>query len=284
MGLFDKKYCDVCGEKIGLLGNRKLEDGNLCKECAARLSPFFSDRKNSTVDEIKSQLEYRENNRKVLESFRPTRVIGEDMKVLIDETKGQFAVTSATNLIKANPDVMEIKDVVSCNLDIQHTRTEVKRKDAEGNQVSYDPPRYEYSYTFYMEIGVRHPFFSRIHFRLNPTDIDIVSEPPRRMASTGVGRILSGMPGDIHPEYNVEYRGYQQMADEIIAALLPKTQSAATVPHPEQSEGAVSATSPEQVQGVQTADASAAGNGSRICPFCGTENKGKFCEECGAPL
>ncbi len=31
MGLFSKKYCDVCGEKIGLLGNRKLEDGNLCK-------------------------------------------------------------------------------------------------------------------------------------------------------------------------------------------------------------------------------------------------------------
>ena len=32
MGLFDKKYCDICGEKIGLLGNRKLEDGNLCKD------------------------------------------------------------------------------------------------------------------------------------------------------------------------------------------------------------------------------------------------------------
>ena len=28
MGLFDKKYCDVCGAKIGFLGNRKLEDGN----------------------------------------------------------------------------------------------------------------------------------------------------------------------------------------------------------------------------------------------------------------
>ena len=26
MGLFDKKYCDICGEKIGLLGNRKVED------------------------------------------------------------------------------------------------------------------------------------------------------------------------------------------------------------------------------------------------------------------
>ena len=44
MGLFDKKYCDICGEKIGLLGNRKLEDGNLCKDCARKLSPFFSER------------------------------------------------------------------------------------------------------------------------------------------------------------------------------------------------------------------------------------------------
>ena len=48
MGFFDKKYCDVCGEKIGLLGNRKLENGNLCKDCAAKLSPFFSERKSST--------------------------------------------------------------------------------------------------------------------------------------------------------------------------------------------------------------------------------------------
>ena len=65
MGLFDKKYCDVCGEKIGLLGNRKLEDGNLCKDCAAKLSPFFSGRKNATVEEIKAQLAYREKQAEV---------------------------------------------------------------------------------------------------------------------------------------------------------------------------------------------------------------------------
>ena len=59
MGLFDKKYCDICGEKIGLLGNRKLEDGNLCKDCARKLSPFFSERRNSTVEDIKRQLAYR---------------------------------------------------------------------------------------------------------------------------------------------------------------------------------------------------------------------------------
>ena len=56
MGLFGKKYCDICGAEIGLLGNRKLEDGNMCKSCAAKLSPFFSDRRSSTVAEIKENL------------------------------------------------------------------------------------------------------------------------------------------------------------------------------------------------------------------------------------
>ena len=36
--IFEKKSCDICGGEIGLLGNRKLEDGNLCKECAKKLS------------------------------------------------------------------------------------------------------------------------------------------------------------------------------------------------------------------------------------------------------
>ena len=38
MGLFDKKYCDVCGEKIGLLGNKKLEDG---KDIFKELKPLL---------------------------------------------------------------------------------------------------------------------------------------------------------------------------------------------------------------------------------------------------
>ena len=55
MGLFDKKICDICGEKIGLLGNRKLDDGNLCKDCAKKLSPWFEERRHSTVEDIKKQ-------------------------------------------------------------------------------------------------------------------------------------------------------------------------------------------------------------------------------------
>ena len=82
MGLFDnlfkKKNCDICGGEIGLLGNRKLEDGNLCKDCAARLSPWFDGRRHSTVEEIRKQLELREANKNEVQAFHINRIYGED--------------------------------------------------------------------------------------------------------------------------------------------------------------------------------------------------------------
>ena len=56
--LFEKKDCEICGGEIGLLGNRKLVDGDMCKMCAAKLSPWFEDRRESTVAQIKEQLAY----------------------------------------------------------------------------------------------------------------------------------------------------------------------------------------------------------------------------------
>ena len=99
MGLFDKKYCDICGEKIGLLGNRKLDDGNLCKECAKKLSPWFEERRHSTVDSIKEQLAYREANKAKVSAFQITREFATNRyHVYIDDTKGQFAIARAMNV------------------------------------------------------------------------------------------------------------------------------------------------------------------------------------------
>jgi len=75
--LFEKKVCSICGGEIGLLGNRKLEDGNMCKNCAAKLSPWFSDRRSSTVEEIKAQLDYREANKEAVAAFNVTRSLGD---------------------------------------------------------------------------------------------------------------------------------------------------------------------------------------------------------------
>ena len=105
MGLFKKKSCSICGEEIGLLGNRKLEDGNLCKDCAKKLSPFFSDRRRSTVEEIREQLEYREANKEKVAAFNTTRTLGSDTKVLLDEDAQLFLVTSSSRWREDNPDV-----------------------------------------------------------------------------------------------------------------------------------------------------------------------------------
>ena len=171
MGLFDKKYCDVCGEKIGLLGNRKLENGNLCKNCAKKLSPWFSDRRSSTVEEIKAQLAYREENRQKVAAFHTTRTLGTNTKVLLDEDAGKFMVTRARDLQEANPDVLDFADVTGCNLDIDESRSELKREDKDGKEVSYNPPRYEYSYDFYITIFVNNPYFDEIRFQVNSSSI-----------------------------------------------------------------------------------------------------------------
>ena len=214
MGLFDKKYCDICGEKIGLLGNRKLEDGNLCKNCAAKLSPWFTERKQSTVEEIKEQLAYREANKEAVAAFHTTRTLGKDIKVLLDEDNGKFMVTSARNIAEANPDVLSFGDVTGCDLDIEEGRTEIEYEDREGNRQSFNPRRYAYHYDFYMTIHVNHPYFEEIRFKLNDSsvdgDVDTLIEydqagamrgrspmagSGRPMAGSSAGRPQAGTPG-----------------------------------------------------------------------------------------
>ena len=44
MGLFDvfkKKDCEICGKEVGMLGYKKLQDGEICNACAKQLSPWF---------------------------------------------------------------------------------------------------------------------------------------------------------------------------------------------------------------------------------------------------
>lgn len=140
--LFEKKECAICGGEIGLLGNRKLEDGNMCKACAAKLSPWFDERRHSTVAQIEEQLEYREANKENVAAFRTTLSLGETAKVLVDEDAGRFMVTSARNYSEANPDVLELSDITGCTYDIDEGIDEVTRFDENNEAVSYDPPRF----------------------------------------------------------------------------------------------------------------------------------------------
>ncbi|NLJ70049.1 MAG: DUF4428 domain-containing protein [Clostridiaceae bacterium] len=165
--LFKSKNCDICGEKIKLLGNRKLEDGNICSKCAKKLSPFFSERRKSTLAEIKEQLQYREENEQQLNNFTPTRIFGNNTQIMVDETSRNFIVTSRKKWQEYNPDIISLDQVTYCNLKIDEDKKEIYRENNEGKRVSYEPRRYEYKYAFWIEIGIQSPWFDKIRFELS---------------------------------------------------------------------------------------------------------------------
>ena len=256
MGLFDKKFCSICGQKIGLLGNRKLEDGNLCKDCAKKLSPWFSERRHSTQADIAAQLQYREQNQAAVQAFHTTRSIGRNYKVLLDEDAQKFMVTDASNIANANPDVLDFSQVTGCDIDVEEDRNELKQRDAQGNMVSYRPPRYEYSYDFYVTVRVNHPYFDDMRFRLNSSSVNTgarcMSNVPAGVRMTTTGVIGSN-----------EYYEYLRMGEEIKQALT------------------------EIRQGVRQRVAEAAAPKTAVvCPCCGATtipDASGCCEYCGGP-
>lgn len=269
MGLFEKKICSVCGGEIGLLGNRKLEDGNLCKNCAAKLSPWFSDRRHSTVAEIKQQLQYRQENEQKVSAFQPTKTLGGKTKVYVDETNQTFLVTRSTDFRKGNPDIIPLSQVLDVTLEIEEDCEERMTKDAEGKEVSYNPPQYDYEYTFKQKILLNNPWFDEISYEI--------------------------IENDEAKEKNGElYLKYEHMGKMIQHCLKPDRYS--LPPEPVAPIPLTPVTNNNTaVDGAWTCECGTTnttpfcgGCGKPkpvrwFCPNCGKENNSKFCVGCGTP-
>ena len=192
MGLFDKKECAICGKSVGLLGSRKVEDGTICSDCTKKLSPFFSERKRSTVEDIKQQLAYREQNRQNLNSFNPNRVYGNGTKIYIDDMQRKFCVTHKSDYRAANADLIDFSQVTNASYSVDEDKTERYHTDAQGNKQPYNPPQYDCSYEFEIYLGINSPYFSEIRFD------------------------LTGSFGRPSSQFTDEYRRLEQMANEIV--------------------------------------------------------------------
>lgn len=319
--LFKKKECAICGGEIGLLGNRKLEDGNMCKKCAGKLSPFFDDRRHSTVEQIKQQLEYRAENAGELANFNPVKSIGNNDKLMYEERNGvpyRFVVSDASDWRSENPDIVLFKDVTGCELDVEKYQRELKYKDEQGEEQSYFPRRYEYNYDFYVCLTIaNNPYFDDIRLKLNRNTVEIVSE------ELGRGGLFNSRATD--HTYHPEYRIHQQMFEDIqnvidrskgmgtsgtgsdpIMALIEKIRTAPDfetvveinktvtalvndLPNRDayfvlQTQAMKEAQARIQAEMTATAAAAAPVAGPKFCPGCGAPANGKFCENCGTRL
>ena len=257
MGLFGKKYCDICGKKIGLFGTKKIEDGNICGDCADRLSPWFDGRRHSTLEEIRQQLAYREENKKAVAAFQQTLQLGDYYRILLDENAGTFMVVRESQLYMletVNPDVFRLSDIKDARLNITDTRSELYTTDREGNKEPYNPRRFRYTYRFYLHIDMEHPYVDDIEFQLNEYPLEIEG-PERSYSLFGSG---------FNPTRDYDYRSLKRMGEEIVGKLLNGRQQ-------EEAE-------------EQTPEPASQPAGD-TCPYCGSPvNGGNFCENCGAKL
>ncbi len=273
MGLFSKKYCDICGNKIGLLGNRKLEDGNLCKDCASKLSPWFSERRHSTVDGIRGQLAYREENKEAVKSFNMTRSIGKNNRLLIDDEHRKFTVAHGSDPLASNPDILDFSQALGCDLEVNESRHE-KKHSVDGKQVSYDPPKYEHLYTFKARIRVKdNPYFDEMEFYINDGSINT--------GETAMGTGFNSgwtMSFAVRGAYNVEkYNECIRIGNEMKQAVDEmKMPSSPQVVQNQEAE-------PQNVEPQDVQPQPAQPRSDWFCPECGTPNKGKFCTNCGTP-
>ncbi len=252
MGLFDrfmeKKECGICGKELGLLGKAKLQDGYVCKDCARGLSPFFTGARGSSVEQIRQQLAYREQNRERVAAFRPTREVGSGWRLLVDDGMRAVIFTSDRNWRDANPDVIDFSQVGAASWRMDEDKSELYDRDSEGHRVSYRPPRYEYSYDFYLTVGVSSPYFSSIEFRVN----DWV----------------------IKDRWDSRFHRSEELCDEFCRALRA-VREAATEPGDTRAVAQAQPAAPTSSP-VHTAMPS-------FCPSCGAPVSpgARFCESCG---
>jgi len=165
--MFQKKSCVNCGCELGLTGWRSLADGFLCKDCTRLLSPFFTERKESTSLEILGQLEYRKENLQYLNAFQADEIYGDGNHIIcVDRANSTFLVSRNRDWRMDNPDVVDISSVRDVVLSVREGREEVRVRDGNGNMVSYDPPCYRYHYDFDITILVEHPYFDRMTLSL----------------------------------------------------------------------------------------------------------------------
>ena len=312
MALFEKKYCDICGAKIGLLGNRKLDDGNLCKNCAAKLSPFFSDRRHSSVEDIRRQLEYREQNKQAVSAFNCTRVLGGTTKIYLDDQNGRFCVSRASDWRAANPDILNLSQVTGVNTDVREHRQEIYRKDKDGKNVSFNPPKYAYTYEFETSIQVNSPWFNEIEFELSTvrpnTRLSTAYHELERQAAEirqalmpqsfygqnqfqqGYAQRQAQYPQGYNQAYNQPYQQpyqpqynqqqYQQPVQQYQQPVQAQySQQACQQPQYQQQTQQANMQVAAGAGGMAAATQSAQWQ----CPICGMPgNTGNFCEGCGS--
>lgn len=150
MGLFDsilkKGKCGLCGADISAFNSTSLSDARICKSCKKKLSPYYVFTKNTgTLNSVKEHLAYRQRNAEQTRSFIVNHAISMYGKTLyIDKTHGWFCISKGIPSPASNPDLFSLHWLTACEVNTEESKFE-QYEYKDNRQVSYSPPRYNYS-------------------------------------------------------------------------------------------------------------------------------------------
>lgn len=136
MGLFEKKYCDLCGDKVNALTRQKLSDGYLCSDCKHKLSSLSSGWKNRTLSDVKAHLEQREQNRQKYSAFVQSASAGTNEKLVVDFNNRKFYFTIGRDFKNSNPEIFDFSQLQDFWLELGYTT--LQDSDRDGIPDEYD--------------------------------------------------------------------------------------------------------------------------------------------------
>ena len=136
MGLFEKKYCDLCGDKVNALTRQKLSDGYLCSDCKHKLSSLSSGWKNRTLADVKAHLEQREQNRQKYSAFVQSASAGTNEKLVVDFNNRKFYFTIGRDFKNSNPEIFDFSQLQDFWLELGYTT--LQDSDRDGIPDEYD--------------------------------------------------------------------------------------------------------------------------------------------------
>lgn len=141
MGLFEKKFCDICGDKVNMLTQQKLSDGYLCSDCKHKLGSFTSGWKQRTVDDVKRHLELREQNKQKYQQFNCSATAGgSNSSIQVDFNNRWFIFAISNRDYKSgNPQVFDFSQLQDFWLEQEYrTLTDSDHDGIPDNRDNFD--------------------------------------------------------------------------------------------------------------------------------------------------
>lgn len=140
MAFFEKKFCELCNDKVNLLTRLKLSEGFLCSACSKKLSGFSGNWSQRSIADVQQHLAEREQNKIKYSQFQRTGVAGPNSELAVDNVHQLFYFAYGRDYRDGNPEVFQFNQLVDFYITEDY---DAFTKDSDGDGISDSRDTYD---------------------------------------------------------------------------------------------------------------------------------------------